>query len=278
MSKRRSANQRYHDRVASRYEVVYDDAYWQWHDALTWDYLKPHLPRDLSSPVVDLGCGSGKWGRKLLKSGYHVTFVDLSVKMVDEARRQVEESGGSTKAAFLQADLMDLSGLPDEHFGLAVAMGEPIGLASEPAKAFREVTRCLAPGGLLVATLDNRVACVDYYLEQGKLDELEQFLRNGRTRWLTRNPEEQFEIHTFTPEQARRLIETAGLEVLEIIGKTVLPMRRHREVLADSAQGRRWAQIEKKLGRAPENLARCAHIQIAARKRATARPGQPASG
>jgi hypothetical protein len=111
------------------------------------------------------------------------------------------------------------------------------------------------------------VACVDHYLEQSKLDELEQFLRTGRTRWLTRNPEEQFEIHTFTPDQARQLAVTAGLEVLEIIGKTVLPMRHHRDALEDSALARRWAQIERKLARDPENLARCAHFQIAARKR-----------
>ncbi|NLE62016.1 MAG: class I SAM-dependent methyltransferase, partial [Planctomycetes bacterium] len=103
--RRRSGNQRYHDRVAGRYESIYDDAYWQWHDALTWEHLKRFIPRDLTSAVADLGCGSGKWGRRLLKSGYRVTFVDLSAKMVDEARRQVEEMGLGAKAEFIQADL-----------------------------------------------------------------------------------------------------------------------------------------------------------------------------
>ncbi len=267
MAGKRSANQRYHDRVASRYEAVYDDAYWQWHDALTWDYLKPHLPRDLSRAVADLGCGSGKWGRKLLKSGYPVTFVDLSAKMVDQARRLVEEMGGSDRATFLQADLVDLSALPADHFSLAVAMGEPVGLTNDPGRAMREIARCLAPAGLLVATFDNRVSCVDHYVESGKIDELERFIRTGRTRWLTRNPDERFEVHTFTPAHARKLADAAGLELIEIVGKTVLPMRHHRDALTDSAAARRWAQIEKKLARDEANLARCAHFQIAARKR-----------
>lgn len=264
---RRSGSQRYHDRVAGRYESIYDDAYWQWHDALTWGHLKRFLPQDLNSPVIDLGCGAGKWGRRLLKTGYRVTFVDLSAKMVDEARRQVEEAGMTRKAEFLQADVSDLSALPEGHFALATAMGEPIGLAESPPRAVRQIARILAPGGVLVATLDNRVPCVDYYLERGDREGLEQFLRGGCTHWLTRDPSERFEIHTFEPKGIERLVADAGLELLDMMGKTVLPMRRHRELLEDPAERRRWARIEQRLARDPANFARCAHLQFAARKR-----------
>lgn len=263
---RRNANQRYHDRVAGKYEQIYDDAYWQWHDALTWEYLKKYLPSDLRTPVADLGCGSGKWGRRLLKSGYAVTFVDLSAKMVDEAREQVADAGGLERSRFLQADLMELSALEEGHFGLALAMGEPIGCTERPDEALRQIARCLRPGGVLVATFDNRVACIDHYVEKGELDELTRFVRTGRTRWLTRNPEEQFEMHTFEPAQLQKLCAGAGLEVLELRGKTVLPMRRFRSLLEDSEAGRRWAKLEKELSRDPANLARCAHLQLVGRR------------
>src|SRR5262249_30048806 len=160
----------------------------------------------------------------------HVTFVDLSIKMVDQARGQVEETGGSERAAFLQADLMDLSSLPRDHFGLALAMGEPIGLAESPGHALKEVARLLGDGGVLVGTVDNRVACVDYYLAQNDPAELESFLHSGRTQWLTRDRSERFPIHTFEPGGIRRLLESAGFELLDMIGKTVLPMRRYREL------------------------------------------------
>jgi SAM-dependent methyltransferase len=263
---RRSGNQRYHDRVAGRYESIYDDVYWQWHDALTWEHLKRFIPPDLSVPVVDLGCGSGKWGRKLLKSGYRVTFVDLSAKMVDEARKQVEDMGTVAKAGFLQADLADLSALPEAHFGLAVAMGEPLGLTESPSQALRQIAGRMASGGALVATLDNRVACVDYYMEHADCEGLEQFIRNGRTHWLTRDPSERFQINTFEPKGIERLVTDAGMEMLDMIGKTVLPMRHHRELLEDPPTRRRWAKIEQRLARDPANFARCAHLQFAARK------------
>jgi SAM-dependent methyltransferase len=263
---RRNANQKYHDRVAPRYEEIYDDDYWQWHDALTWEHLKRFLPADLRAPVIDLGCGSGKWGRKLLKSGYHVTFSDLSIKMVDQAQKEVDSAGGEDRADFIQASLMDLASLPQGHFGLATAMGEPIGLAESPLQALRQIFGVLRPGGVLVGTIDNRIACIDYYLTQDDPDALEAFLKTGRTQWLTRDPAERFPIQTFDPQGLRKLLEHAGFEVLDVIGKTVLPMRRHRELLEDSQARRRWLKIEKNLAGDPANFARCAHLQFAARR------------
>lgn len=264
---RRNANQRYHDRIANRYEEIYNDAYWQWHDGLTWDYLKPYLPTDLGRPVVDLGCGSGKWGRKLLKSGYRVTFVDLSAKMLDEARYEVEQMGGIEKAVFLQADLEDLSALPAGTFGLALAMGEPLGCVRKPVQALREIQRICDPSGILVATFDHRLAGMDFYLEKRRIDELEHFLKTGRTHWLTSRQSEQFEIHTFDAESLGRLFAEAGFEVLQTVGKTVLPMRKCRDWLKNPDVRRRLARLEKHLSRKPAAWGRCAHLQVAARKR-----------
>lgn len=266
MAKRkRSAVRKYHDRVARRYDAIYEDDYWQFHDALTWDYLKPHLPRDLSAPVVDLGCGTGKWAFKLSQSGYHVTCVDVAGAMVEQARRKFEEAGRADRASFVQADLCDLSALPRHHFALAMAFGEPICAAASPAQALKQIRACLQPGGALVATIDNRLAALDYYLEHGSLEDLGRFAKVGRTHWLTRDKEEQFEIHTFTPSQAVRLFETAGFEVIKLVGKTVLPVRQFRDRLKDPDVRRVWMRIEKALAHDTTTASRAAHLQIAAR-------------
>jgi len=273
--RRRAAVQRYHDRVAGRYDSTYSDAYWNWHDALTWDHLKPHLIGDLSQPVLDLGCGTGKWALRLAQAGWAVTCVDVSAAMLDQARRKFEEAGQERRATFVQADLTDLSMLPAETFALAVALGEPLGCVSSPARALKEVHRLLRTGGVLVASFDNRWAAIDYYLERGDPRELEEFLDTGRTHWLTRDAAEQFPIHTYSPEQLVKLLERAGFEVIDLVGKTVLPMRLYRQWLDESDARRAWMRIEKRLWREPSAIGRAAHLQMVARRPARGREDLP---
>ena len=263
--KRKPAVQRYHDRVARRYDASYEDLYWQFHDALTWDYIKPYLPADLAQPVLDLGCGTGKWALKLLHSGYRVTCVDIAGAMVERARRKIEETGAAERADFLKADLCDLAELPTGAFGAAVAMGDPIGCASSPPKALKEIRKRLRPGGVLIATLDNKLAALDYYLEKGSVEEMQRFLRTGRTHWLTQDADEQFEIHTYTPAEAMRMFEKAGYEVLEVRGKTVLDVRRQQRLLESTEDRLAWLKLEKSLSKDSDAVARAGHIQIAAR-------------
>ena len=260
--------QRYHDRVARRYDDIYDDAYWAWHDALTWDHLKTFLPKRQRAEVIDLGCGTGKWGLKLLHAGMRVTFLDISGAMVEQARRKVQAVGKADRADFIAADICDLQQLPAGRYELAVAMGEPLACANSPARAVKQIARILADGGVLLGTFDNRLAGIDHYLKKGQLDQLEAFLKTGKTRWLTRDQDEQFEIRTYSPAGARKLLAAAGFEILDLVGKTVLPMRHYRDLLADKAARKRLLKLEKNWWRQEAALGRCAHFQIAARKHA----------
>lgn len=262
---RRSSVQKYHDRVAPRYDDTYDDVFWQWHDALTWDYLKPHLPTDLSAEVLDLGCGTGKWAAKIRKSGYAMTCVDISARMLDQARAKLGRQHTSATASFVQADLSDLSALPAGRFDLAVALGEPIGFTDSPRRAILEIKRTLRPGGVLIATLDNRLAGIDLLLSKGDPDTMARYLKSGATHWLTRDRGEQFSIATFSPSEAVKLFESAGFEVLELIGKTVLPMRKHLDLLDTPERRRQWARIEKKLCRDAAAIGLAPHLQLTGR-------------
>ncbi len=262
---RRSAVQKYHDRVAPRYDHSYGDAFWQWHDALTWDYIKPYLPRELKAEVVDLGCGTGKWAARLLKSGYSTTCVDISHRMLDQARGKIEPLGGSNRATFVQADLADLSALPVRRYALAIAMGDSIGCTESPSRTMKQIRRILCDDGILLATFDNRLAAIDYYLDRGDPGALSRFLRDGKTHWLTRDKHEQFPIATFAPADVVKLAESTGFKVLDLVGKTVLPMRHHRKLIDTPEVRRTWAKIERKLCRDPAAIGRASHLQVACR-------------
>jgi SAM-dependent methyltransferase len=259
--------ERYHDRVAGKYDAMYrGSAYWDFYDAITWEHLKRFLPTDLASPCVDLGCGTGKWGLKLARTGFPVTLVDISAAMLEQARRAAEELPESKRPQYVKADLADLSALPQAHFAFAVAQGDPLSLVENPAAAIRGIFDILRPGGVLIASVDNRPAGLRHFLEKGDLDGLEGFVRSGRTKWLTSDKAEQFPVKMFFPQELRDLLTKAGFEVLDVIGKTVLDLRRYGRLLEDPAAVRRLIALESRLHRMEACLGLASHIQTAARK------------
>ena len=129
----------------------------------------------------------------------------------------------------------------------------------------KQIRRILSKRGILVATFDNRLAAIEHYLEVGDPRSLGRFLKGGRTHWLTRDVEERFPIATYRPSDVRALLEASGFEVLDMLGKTVLPMRHHRELLSEPQARRAWANIEKKLCRDPDAVGRASHLQVVGR-------------
>jgi ubiquinone/menaquinone biosynthesis C-methylase UbiE len=266
--KRKSeASRRYHNRVAGKYDRIYEDAYWEFHDELTWRAVKGYLPRDLSEKCLDLGCGTGKWGLRLLKTGFATTFVDHSAGMIEQTRAKVEPMGAKgKKATLVVGDIVDLSMLEGEQFGLAVAMGDPLSICSDPAIAVREMWRVLKPGGVVIATADSKLAAVDHFLEKGDLEGLEAFVRTSRTHWLTEDSRERFELTMFTPGGLRGLFEKAGFEVVSVVGKTVLPVRRHKAMLEREGWMERLLRVEGELAKDETAAGKASHLQVTARR------------
>jgi len=262
------ASRRYHDRVARQYDAIYDDPYWHFHDELTWRAVKPHLPRDLSAQCLDLGCGTGKWGLKLLKSGFATTFVDHSASMVEQARRKSEEMGPAKakRATLVVADIVDLGPLPLETFSLILAMGDPLSICTDALRATREMHRVCKPGGVVIATADNKLAAIDHFVERGNLAALDAFIKSSRPSWLTADERERFELTTFTPASLRKLFEKAGFEVLSVIGKTIIPVRDNKRLLEPPGAVERLLKLEEDLARDPASAATAGHLQITARK------------
>jgi len=270
MSRSDDRSRRYHDRVARQYDTIYEDSYWDFHDELTWRTVKPNLPRDLSAKCADLGCGTGKWGLKLLKSGFTTTFLDSSGAMIEKTREKVEAMGAKAKRATLVvADICDMPQLADGGFALLLAMGDPLSICSDAQKAANEIARITAPGGVVIATADNKLAALDHFIDRGNLDALEQFVRSSRTNWLTADPREQFELTTFTPSSLRHLFERAGFEVVSVGGKPIINVRANRKLLESPGAVDRLLKIEADLAKDPSAAAKAGHLQIIARKAPT---------
>lgn len=247
---------------------MYEDRYWEFHDRVTWEAIRPHLPESPAEQCCDLGCGTGKWGMKLLKCGFATTFVDHSGAMIELARQKIEAMGSRAKnARLIVGDIVRLEAIADAQFELILAMGDPLSICSDPQAAVREMRRICKPGGAVIATADNKLAAIDHYFQKGDLPGLEELLRRGRTRWLTSDEREQFELTTFTPAELSRLFERGGLAVDRIMGKTILPIRTFKESLEREGAFEKLMRMELELQKDPSTAARAAHLQIVARRR-----------
>src|SRR5437764_4108461 len=158
------ASRRYHDRVARQYDAIYDDPYWAFHDELTWRRVKPWLPRNATAACADLGCGTGKWGLKLLKSGFATTFVDNAAAMIEQVRPKLEALGPKgRKGTLVVADIVEMPAVPSDTFELVLAMGDPLSICTDAKRACREMARITRAGGVVIATADNKLAAIDHF-------------------------------------------------------------------------------------------------------------------
>ncbi len=278
----------YHDRVAGLYDTIYDgDPYWEAVFRLTWRNALRHLPKDHSTRCLDVGAGTGRWGMRLAKAGYPTDFLDISQKMLDqiamklaalgkpfsqidlmgEGRAGTAVSASETGAGLLwHASIDDLSGLPAESYDFLIGQGDPLNCAEKPGRAFKELARILKPGGVMLMSVDNRLQGMYQYFKEGDVAGLEEFLRIGRTRWITDVEDERFQLTMFTPGQIRAMCRERGLELLSLIGKTVLPLRRFKELLADGEKRDALMRLEESLHGEEALLANAAHLEFAARK------------
>jgi SAM-dependent methyltransferase len=98
--------------------------------------------------VLDLGCGSGLWARRLIDAGYRVIGIDLSTDMIALARKRVPE-GSFRAGSFLNVKFPDCVAI--------TALGEVFNYAFDRrnsryalCRVFRRAFRALRPGGFLV--------------------------------------------------------------------------------------------------------------------------------
>lgn len=131
-----------YDRVAEEYtRRIFDELQHKPFDRELLDRFAGRVRE--TGPVCDMGCGPGHVARYLSERGVQVFGCDLSLKMVEQARRL------NPGMEFRQGDMMSL-GIPDQTLAGIVAFYSIIHIPrAKIVQALIKLYRVLQPGGLL---------------------------------------------------------------------------------------------------------------------------------
>lgn len=97
-------------------------------------------------PVLEAGCGSGRWNAWLAKQGISSTGLDWSEELCERARMEVPQ------CRFVAGDMRNMP-FEDGEFGGLMALGSVEHMPEGPAGALKEFHRVLKPRGIAVITV-----------------------------------------------------------------------------------------------------------------------------
>lgn len=105
------------------------------------------------SSVLDIACGTGNTSIPLAKQGWRVTGVDISLPMLQQARKKAAEA--KEDVLFLQQDIKQLDFV--REFDLVTCYQDGLNYLlseNELEQAFQGIYNLLSPGGLFIFDLN----------------------------------------------------------------------------------------------------------------------------
>lgn len=124
-----------------------EDGMWWYRAAHANLMLALGRPPATANPLLDAGCGTGGFLRRLgqARPGLAAVGLDISGQALSLARRRID--------AGLCAGSVNALPFADDSFAAVTSIDVLCHRAVEPLKALSEAFRCLAPGGRLVLNL-----------------------------------------------------------------------------------------------------------------------------
>jgi len=174
------------DAAADAYDKWYETAEGAMYDRLEKKAVSKYLPRNAQGmKLLEVGCGTGHWGRFFSDYGFEVTGIDVSERMI-----KIAQSKNIPNVSFQIADGHSLP-FGDNSFDVTAAI-TTLEFVHNAEKVVREMLRCTRkPSGKLLI---------------GVLNALARFNRNRQ-----QSSESLYtKVRLFSPGQLKQLLKPYG--------------------------------------------------------------------
>ena len=211
----------YYDRAAEESRLTTDRG------RLEFERTKELITRVLpKSParILDVGGAAGPYSAWLAGLGHEVHLVDLSERLVGEARKL----NTTLKAPIASLEVADARSLPqpDGFADVVLIMGPLYHLTEAPDRltALREAHRVLAmPGVLVVAAISRYASALDGLSRNLTVDPAfvairDRDLQDGQHRNTTDRPDYFTTAYFHRPEDLKAELEAAGFNEVRVLG------------------------------------------------------------
>jgi 2-polyprenyl-3-methyl-5-hydroxy-6-metoxy-1,4-benzoquinol methylase len=197
------------------------------------DFIEAEIGGDRSTPILDVGCGTGRHAIELAKRGYRVTGVDLSPSQIERARSKAAAAGVAVDFRVGDARELVFAG----EFGLVILICEGAFPLMETDEMnfdiLRGTARALRPGGKLILTTLNGLFPLHRSVGQFENENLVDAASAGhdfdlltfrmRSRLQTvdqhgRPIEVDCDERWYVPSELTWLLKQAGFAAVEIFG------------------------------------------------------------
>lgn len=198
--------------------------------------------------ILDLGCGTGTLTQFLYDRGYDMVGVDNSEDMLRIAMEKRDEAGA--EILYLLQDMRELELY--STVGTVISVCDSVNYILEEDElqtVFELVNNYLYPGGIFLfdfntvykyqeiigdtTIAENREECSfiweNYYHEEEEINEYDLTIFVEEEEGLFRRFQETHYQRGYTVETMQRLVENAGMEILEILDADT-----HEEVTEES--------------------------------------------